>query len=102
MLVLIYIDNFLIFSRGSFYIDCLVKSLFEGSENFVIIQELIIDKYFGVEARDYYVGMYEFAKLHLMSISLKILNLPEEDIKHKPTPVRFSVLYKDLSSIVCC
>ena len=59
LILVVYVDDVLIFSRKSVWIDVFVKSLFEGDEKFELTDEGSIDKYLGVDVKKLKDGTYE-------------------------------------------
>ena len=49
LILIIYIDDILIFSKKKIWIDLFVKSLVEGKEKFELTNEGNIDKYLGID-----------------------------------------------------
>ena len=59
LILIAYVDNVLIFSKEKLQIDLLIKSLFEGDENFELTNEDNIDKYLEVDIKENKDGTYE-------------------------------------------
>ena len=59
LIVLVYVGNVLIFSKRKICIDLFIKSLIDGDENFELTDKDNIDKYLGVDIKDYADGSYE-------------------------------------------
>ena len=49
LILIVYVDNVLIFSKEKVWINIFVKSLFKGYKKFKLMNEGSIDKYLGIE-----------------------------------------------------
>ena len=59
LIVLVCVNDILIFSKKKTCIDLFIKSLTNGEENFKLTDEGNIDKCLGVDMKGYAVGSYE-------------------------------------------
>ena len=96
LIILVYVDDVLIFSKKKLWIDMFIKSLAEGEENFELTDEGSIDKYLGVEIQTHSDGSYELKQPYLTQRILQELNLSAVDTQKRPTPVATPLLHKDL------
>ena len=59
LIMLVHVDNVLIFSKKKIYIDVFIKLLMNGEENFELTDEGNIDKYLGVDIKSYEDSTHE-------------------------------------------
>ena len=59
LILIVYVDNVLIFSKRKCWIDMFIQSLAEGQEKFELTDEGSIDKYLGVDITKLPDGSYE-------------------------------------------
>ena len=59
LILVVHVDDMLIFSPKKLWIDLFIKSLMDGSENFELIDEGNIEKHLGVEIIKHRDGTYE-------------------------------------------
>ena len=81
-------------------IDFFVNSMKNGSENFILTDEGNIDKFLGIDIKNYEDGRFELTQPFLIERIVKFLGLSDNDFNvdtsSKPTPVGKPVLNKDL------
>ena len=96
LILVVYVDDVLIFSPKKLWIDLFIKSLMDGCENFELTDEGNIDKYIGVEISKHRDGTHELKKPHLTRRIVEELNLAQVETQKRPTPVSSPLLHKDL------
>ena len=102
MIVLTYVDDCIIVGPSMKNIDAFVKSMKEGSENFILTDEGDIDKFLGIEITQLEDGKrFKIAQPHLINRIISFLNIDTNDYgmdtNSKSTPVGKPLLHKDLS-----
>ena len=88
-------------SKDSALIVSLIKSLHNGEENFELTEEGNIDKYLGVEIKNYDDGSFELSQPFLIKWLPNLLVLLLERASAKDTPVRKPSPNKDLDGNEC-
>ena len=96
LIVLVHVDDALIFSKRKVCIDLFIKSLMDGNENFELTDEGNVDKYLGVDIKNNADGTYEIRQLYLIRRIIDELKLDETISQKRPTPVAKPLLHKDL------
>ena len=96
MILVVHVDDFLIFSKKNLWIDVLIKSLFNEEENFELTDEGNIDKYLGVDIRKHNDGTHELRQPFLIDRIIKKLNLDNVNTQKRHTPLCKPLLHKDL------
>ena len=96
LILIVCVDDVLIFSKKSMWIDIFVKSLFEGDEKFELTDEGNIDKYLGVDVKLHDDGLHELRQPFLTKRIINELNLSSVETQKRPTPVAKPLLHKDL------
>jgi hypothetical protein len=101
MIVLTYVDDCIIVGNKMKEIDDFVKSMQNGSENFILTDEGDIDKFLGIEIKQLDDKRFEMAQPFLIERICRTLGLLGNDwdvaANTKNTPVGKPVLNKDLS-----
>ena len=93
-IILIYVDDVIIFSKSEKSIDVLVQSLQEGEEKYVLTDEGDIDKYLGVDIFIHNEKSFELRQPFLIDRCLAAMDMnPETNPKN--TPVTKPLLHKD-------
>ena len=96
LILIVHVDDVLIFRREKLWIDLLTKSLFEGDEKFELTDEGNIDKYLGVCVQENKDGTYEIRQPFLIDRMLTELTIDHVETKKRRPPVSTPLLYKDL------
>jgi len=96
LILIVYVDDVLIFSKKNVWIDIFLKSLFDGDEKFELTDEGDIDKYLGVDVNKVDDGVFELRQPFLIKRIIDELNLSLVDSQKRPTPVAKPLLHKDL------
>ena len=97
LILIVYVDDILIFSKKKCWIDLFVKSLSEGDENFELTDEGSIDKYLGVDITTHQDGTYELKQPYLTKRIIQELKLSSVETQKRSTPVACPLLHKDLA-----
>jgi len=97
LILIVYVNDVLIFSKKKCWIDTFIRSLSEGCEKFELTDEGNIDKYLGVDITTYCDGSYELKQPFLIKRIVDELNLSIVDSQKRTTPVAVPLLHKDLA-----
>ena len=95
-ILLIYVDDVIIFSRHNNSIDNLIDSLQNGPEKYVLTDEGDINKYLGVDIFQHNDNTFELRQPFLIDRCLKSMQLKLES-NPKKTPVTKPLLHKDIN-----
>jgi hypothetical protein len=100
MVILVYVDDCIIVGKDMGEIDGFVKSMQQGSENFVLTDEGSIDKFLGIEIKRLGKQEFEISQPFLIDRILALLQLEhnghEMESNDKLTPAAPQILNKDL------
>jgi hypothetical protein len=100
MVILVYVDDCIIVGKDMGEIDGFVKSMQQGSENFVLTDEGSIDKFLGIEITRLGKQEFEISQPFLIDRILVLLQLEhnghETESNDKLTPAAPQILNKDL------
>ena len=100
MVILVYVDDCIIVGEDMGEIDGFVKSMQQGSENFVLTDEGSIDKFLGIEIKRLGKQEFEISQPFLIDRILALLQLEhnghEMKSNDKLTPTAPQILNKDL------
>jgi hypothetical protein len=77
----------------------LIQSLHEGDENFVLQDEGLIDKYFGVKIKQLDDSSFELTQPILIEQVTKFLGIDNGRTNENVTPVGKPLLNKDLNGV---
>ena len=98
--ILVYVDDCIIVGKDMGEIDEFVRSMQQGSENFVLTDEGSIDKFLGIEIKRHGKQEFEISQPFLIDRILALLQLEhngfETDSNDKLTPTAPQILNKDL------
>jgi hypothetical protein len=98
--ILVYVDDCIIVGKDMGEIDEFVRSMQQGSENFVLTDEGSIDKFLGIEIKRHGKQEFEISQPFLIDRILALLQLEhngfETDSNDKLTPAAPQILNKDL------
>ena len=92
-------DDVIILSKSKVTLDIIVKSLFDGKENFDLTDEGTLDQHLGIEIRDKSKGSYEMVQPFLIERIIKYVRLDDKQTQKRTTPVGKPVLFKDLKCL---
>ena len=100
MVILDYVDDCIIVGKDMGEIDEFVRSMQQGSENFVLTNEGSIDKFLGIDIKQLGKQEFEISQPFLIDCILALLQLEhngfETDSNDKLMPAASQVLNKDL------
>ncbi len=100
MVILVYVDDCIIVGKDMGEIDEFVRSMQQGSENFVLTDEGSIDKFLGIEIKRHGKQEFEISQPFLIDRILAPLQLEhngfETDSNDKLMPAAPQILNKDL------
>jgi len=100
MVILVYVDDCIIVGKDMGEIDEFLRSMQQGSENFVLADEGSIDKFLGIEIKRLGKQEFEISQPFLIDRILALLQLEhngfETDSHDKLTPTAPQILNKDL------
>ena len=89
IIVLTYVDDCIIVGNSMKEIDFFVNSMQNGSENFILTDEGNIDKFLGIDIKNYEDGRFELTQPFLIEQIVKFLGLSDNDFNvdtsSKPT-----------------
>ena len=77
LILIVYINNILIFSKKKIWIDLFIKSLFEGKEKFELTDEGDINKYLSIDIYKHLNKTYKIRQLFLIQRILESLYLED-------------------------
>jgi hypothetical protein len=101
MILLTYVNDCIIFSPSKESIDCLVRSMHDGPENFKLTDEGGVNKFLGIEITKLDSSSFELAQPYLINRLLQFLGLCnnsfEIDANSSSTPVAKGLLHRDLA-----
>jgi len=105
MILLTYVNDCIIFSRSKEFIDRLVCSMHNGSENFKLTDEGDVNKFLGIEITKLDSSPFELAQPFLINRLLQFLGLCnnsfEANTNSLSTPVMKGLLHRDLAGKPC-
>ena len=93
-IVLVYVDDCIIFSKDKSVIDDLIHSLMNGPENYVLTDEGEIDKYLGVDIDKSKKGSIELRQSYLIQRCLEAMEANDK-MNMKRTPATKPLIHKD-------
>jgi len=100
MVILVYVDDCIIIGKDMGEIDEFVRSMQQGSENFVLTDEGSIDTFLGIEIKRLGKQEFEISQPFLIDCILALLQLEhngfETDSHDKLKPTTPQILNKDL------
>jgi hypothetical protein len=96
-IILVYVDDCIIFDKSQSVITKFIDSMRTGSENYVLTDEGDIKHYLGVELIKSDNG-FELHQPFLIDRILSVLNITEEH-NSKPTPAIKPLLHRDLDGV---
>jgi hypothetical protein len=96
-----YIDNCIILGKDMTIVDAVISSLKGGNENFDLVYQGSIDKYFGLLIQDIDSTTFELSQTFLIHQILEFLSLDEDKTKERDIPVEKPLLNQDLDSAPC-
>ena len=99
LMLIVCVDDVLIFSKKKYWIDMFIQSLAEGQEKFKLTDEGSIDKYLGVDVTKLPDGSYELKQPYLIKHIVNELKLSITETQKCPTPVATPLLHKDLAGL---
>ena len=79
MIVLTYVDDFIILGLSMKYIDVLVNSIRSGSENFVFTDKGYINKFLGIEITQIDDKRFNISQPFLIGIITYFINIDTDD-----------------------
>jgi hypothetical protein len=101
MLIITYVDDCIIFSNFMVDINTFVESMKNGSEGFILTDEININKFLGIEIKQITKSEFELSQLFLSKRIAHELGLENIefgiDCNNKVTPVGKPLLNKDLA-----
>ena len=99
VVVLTYVDDFIIFGDSDKRVDDVIQSLHEGSENFDFTDEGNVGKYLGVEVKELGDDTFELSQPHLIESIIEFVGLHGNDVKLRDKPVGKPLLNNDLDGV---
>ena len=72
-IAVVYVDDVIIVSKSNEILDSIVKSLFEGQENFDLTDEGTLEKYLGIEIKYLDKNTYKLYQPHLIDRIIKFV-----------------------------
>jgi hypothetical protein len=98
-IILTYVDDCIILGKNMAYVDSDVSSLYEGTENFQLVDQGSIDKYLGLLIQDIDDTYFEMSQSFLICRILGLLSLDKQKTKGRETPVGKPLLNRDLGGV---
>ena len=102
LIVLVHVDDCLIFSQRKLWIDLSIKSLFEGQEKFELMDKGDTDEYLGVDTKKNKDNFSETRQHFLTKRIIEQLKLEEVETQKRTTPVKQSCDTIDLQLEAFC
>ena len=96
LILVVCVDDVIIFSPKKLWIDLFIKYLMDGSENFKLTDEGNIDTYLGVVISKHRDETYELKQPHLTKRIVEELNLAQVETQKLLAPLSSPLLHKDL------
>ena len=94
--ILVYVDDCIVISLESGYVDKFIQSLKDGSENFEFTKEGSFESYLGVKIIDYNKeNEFEMKQPCLMNQIIESLDFEIRMTNSRPTPAVTSLLHRD-------
>ena len=98
-IIVTYVDDCIILGKDMAIMDSVISSLKEGHTEFELVDQGGIDKYVGLLIRDIDANTFEMSQPFLIRCILEFLSLDENKSKGRDTPVKKSLLNRDLDGI---
>ena len=96
-IILVYVDDCIVISRESGYINSFIKSLQDGPENFEFTDEGSLESYLGVKFIDYDKGdQFEMTQPFLINRIIESLGFEQRMTNAQPSPAVKPLLHRDL------
>ena len=97
-ILLVYVDDCIIFARKKSIIDEIILSLKNGKENFDLTDEGDVNRFLGVEVTKLKKGSFELSQPFLIERLLNVVSM-DDSVNPKPTPAVSPLLHKDLDGL---
>ena len=78
-IAIVYVDDVIIIAKNKSILDSIVKSLFDGEENFNLTDKGSLNTYLGIEIRDLDKETYELNQPHLIDRIIKYSGFQETE-----------------------
>ena len=97
-IILVYVDDCIIFSKSNKINDSIVASLQNGAEHFNLTDEGDVSRYLGVDIHHYDDGRMEMRQPYLVERCLKAMEVVD-GMKTKRVPATKPLLHKDVDGV---